>query len=235
MSISGPSAAPLRLAVSHNQIGQRLGRKGQQTRERILAAMLRLLADQDGPPVTLTSVANEAAVRLSNLYLYFPDIGELLLAALAEVMATAETAYLEHLRERWPDDGLRESCRAFLQAHYAFWERNARILHMRNALADAGDLRVLRYRNAVTVPVIELLGAQMDCHPDMEDASGMRVATVLLACLERVATVVTNPNFSITLADSDSGSRADSIHGLIEAEAEVLFLAIAHRRSLANS
>ena len=51
--------APVAEAVSHNQVGQKLGRKGQQTRERILSAMLELLAEVDGPPVTLTAVRLE--------------------------------------------------------------------------------------------------------------------------------------------------------------------------------
>ncbi|HMP57284.1 MAG TPA: TetR/AcrR family transcriptional regulator, partial [Novosphingobium sp.] len=92
------------VAVSHNLVGQRLGRKGQATRERILDAMLRLLADPEGPPVTLTGVAREAGVSLSNLYLYFPDLGELLLAALRKVTEDTDSAHVEKLRRRWPDD-----------------------------------------------------------------------------------------------------------------------------------
>ena len=61
-------------AVRLNLAGQRLGRKGQETRERVLSAALRLFDDAHGPPVTLTGVAREASMRLSNLYLYFPDM-----------------------------------------------------------------------------------------------------------------------------------------------------------------
>jgi AcrR family transcriptional regulator len=218
--------------VSHNQVGQRLGRKGQETRERILAAMLRLLAEEDGPPVTLTNVAKAAGVRLTNLYLYFPDMGEMLLAALGRVMDTAEEAYLEKLRQRWPDETLYESCLAFVRAHYDFWKRNARILHMRNALADAGDLRVLKYRNTVSIPLIGLIMNQMDGHAERADGCDPPVATVLLTGLERVATVVTNPQIRIFAdyrgdADQDAHNRR-----LIEAEAEVLALVIRHRRTL---
>lgn len=219
--------------VSYNQIGQKLGRKGQETRERILRAMLRLLADPDGPPVTLTSVAKEASVRLTNLYLYFPDLGELLLAALTRVMDTAEAAYLEKLRTRWPDAGLDESCLAFLRAHYEFWKRNARILHMRNALADASDLRVLQYRNTASVPLIDLIAAQMDCPPESFDERTNYVATVLLTGLERVATVVTNPHFAIILGQAEKADPEEHVRALLAAEAEVLTQAIRHRRSLA--
>jgi AcrR family transcriptional regulator len=225
------TVTPLTAAVSHNQVGQKLGRKGQETRERILAAVLRLLADPDGPPVTLSGVAKEARVRPPNVYLYFPDMGELLLAALDRVMGTAEEAYLARLRERWPDDGLDESCLMFLGAYYAFWKRHARLLHMRNAMADASDMRVLRYRNDVTRPLIDLLADQIGSADDIDDGA---IACVLLTGLERVATVVTNPQFSIitgTMAEEDQRAH---VRSLIEAEAEVLSVVIAHRRALAN-
>lgn len=221
---------PAAASVSHNQVGQKLGRKGQETRERILTSMLRLLAERDGPPVTLTSVAKEAKVRLTNLYLYFPDMGELLLAALVRVMDTAEEAYLDQLRQRWPDAELYDSCLTFLQAHYDFWNRHARILHMRNALADANDLRVLQYRHYATRPLIDLLVAQMGDGPG-EGRRSEYVATVLLTGLERVATVVTNPNFRLFAEHDDEALCKAHVRALLEAEAEVIALAIAHRRS----
>jgi AcrR family transcriptional regulator len=195
--------------------------------------MLRLLDDPDGPPVTLTSVANEASIRLTNLYLYFPDIGELLLAALARVMDTAGAAYLDGLRQRWPDETLERSCLEFLTAHYEFWKRNARILHMRNALADGNDLRVMEYRNSATTPLIALLAGQMDCPPDEGgDGRSMQVATVLLTGLERVATVVTNPHF-VQISGKDAElDRNKIVRGLIEAEAEVVAITVAHRRTM---
>ena len=116
-------------------------------------------------------------------------LGALLLAALARVMDTAEDAYLARLRRYWHDETLQQSCLAFLRAHHEFWNRNARLLHMRNALADAGDLRVLRYRNDATLPLIDLLAGQI---ADGGKEQHM-VATVLLTGLERVAMNVVQP------------------------------------------
>ncbi len=225
--------APVAEAVSHNQVGQKLGRKGQQTRERILSAMLELLAEVDGPPVTLTAVAKEAKVRLPNLYLYFPDMGDLLLAALERVMATADDAFVDKLRERWPDEGLREACLAFMQAYHQFWKRHARLLHMRNAFADAGDLRVFRYRLEVTRPLIDLLLDQMDCGDDRLAARNGHAATVLLTGLERLATVVTNPQFRVMTGAFGEVDQAAHVQCLLEAEAEVIALTVGHRRRLA--
>lgn len=215
--------------VSHNQVGQKLGRKGQETRERIIGAMLRLLADRDGPPVTLAGVAKEARVRPPNLYLYFPDLGALLLAALARVMDTAEDAFVGRLRVFWPDETLEQSCLAFLHAHHEFWSRNARVLHLRNSLADAGDLRVLRYRYDATRPLIDLLARQIGANED-----NLAVATVFLTGLERVATVVTNPQFDIMTGHSSPEDQRNHVDRLLEAEAEVMSAAIARRRALAQ-
>lgn len=218
--------------VSHNQIGQKLGRKGQETRERILRAMLDLVADPEGPPVTLTSVAEAAKVRLTNLYLYFPDMGELVLAALERVMETAEEAFVERLRRRWRDEDIHPACLDFLQAHYQFWKRNARLLHLRNALADASDLRVLRYRNAVSRPLIDLLLGQMESGAPPDGVAGLNVATVLLTALERVATVVTNPHFHMMIDDAGEDDHEGHVRRLIEAEAEVITVVIRHRRAI---
>lgn len=216
--------------ASHNRVGQKLGRKGQETRERIVAAMLKQVSDPNGPPLTLSSVAKEASVGLPNLYLYFPDLGELLLAALSRVMETAEEAYVDRLRDRWPDEALREACFEFLCAHFAFWERNARILHMRNALADAGDLRLLHYRNRITRPLIDLLNAQMDINDEGDELSRLNTASVLFTGIERIATVATNPHFSLVTEISPGDDQAKLVRGLIEAEAEVIAQTIAAKR-----
>lgn len=220
------SAARVADPVSHNLVGQKLGRKGQETRERILAAMLQLMDDQDGPPVTLTGVAREASVRLPNLYLYFPDMAELLLAALVRVMESAGPEYMDMLSVRWPDETLRSSCEAFLRAHYRFWTRHARILHMRNSLADEGDLRVLAYRNERSRPLLERLAFQMDGL----DEPAINMATVLLTGIERTATVLTSPTLRKAGMIYPGEDRENHVAGLIAAETDILEFAIASQR-----
>ncbi len=113
--------------AGYNLLGQRLGRKGQETRERILVTALRLIeASSKDAPVTLSSVAREAAVGMTTLYLYFPNLGDLVLAVLTRVMDCADSAFVDRLRARWPDDSLEASARGFLRAHYQFWRRHSR-------------------------------------------------------------------------------------------------------------
>lgn len=179
-------------SVSHNLNGQKLGRKGRITRERILAAAIELI-DAPNEPVTLSSVARRASLGMTSLYNYFTDLTELLLAVLEPVMATSETAYLHVLRGRWPDDALFDCCYRFVRAYYGFWLRHSRLLHMRNALSDQRDERMLAHRIESTRPIISLLVRQMglDAQVDGEDTS---MATMVMIGIERSITIATDPD-----------------------------------------
>ena len=221
--------------VSHNLLGQRLGRKGQETRERILSAALHILESGREGPLTLTGVAREASVAMTTLYLYFPDLGDLVLAALIRVMSTAEAAYMDRLRTRWPDDALGDRARNFIRAHYEFWRRHAAILHLRNSFADERDLRFLDYRHRVMQPLLELLVMQMDGAATDTDEACAELATVLLIGFERVAAVVTNPNFPFVAIDAERDGEPDPIGRLIRAEAKVIEVTIRHQRAQARA
>lgn len=216
--------------VSHNLVGQKLGRKGAKTRERVVEAMLRLLDDPQGPPVTLSSVAREAAVGVTSLYLYFPDLGDLLLAALRRVEETAEAAFIHLLREYWPDKVLDERCLAFHAAYMRFWRRHARLLHMRNKFADAFDVRVLEWRQNRAMPIIDMLVRQMEGPATRTDNPCFRMAVVVVTGMERMASVVTNPHFSLTADSLVEGNVHLYADKLMLAEAELVALAVRDQR-----
>ena len=221
-------------AVSHNLLGQRLGRKGQETRERILRAALAILEGPGEGPITLTGVAREASVGMTTLYLYFPDLGDLVLAALKRVMDTADDAFVDKLRARWPDEGLTEACHDFLRAHHRFWQVHARILHLRNSFADASDIRFFTYRNEVSRPLLDLLVRQMDGVPGEAQCERADLATVLLTAFERTATVVTNPNWALTARELHLEDMAGYIDRLLRAEARLIALAVSEKRAEAR-
>jgi len=178
--------------VSHNLHGQKLGRKGKGTRERILAACSQLLAEGDEPQPSLSAVARQAGLGMTSLYNYFTDLTELLLAVLEPVMIASEDAYVAMLRERWPDDELGERCLAYMNALHGFWARNARLLHLRNAMADARDERMTVHRVLSSQPTIKLMARQMDGDPDDVSCPSLGMATVLLTGAERTVTVATD-------------------------------------------
>lgn len=178
--------------VSHNLNGQRLGRKGRDTRDRILAAAAEIIEEGEEIPLSLSSVARRASLGMTSLYNYFADITELVLALLEPVVVTAEDAFVGMLRERWPDEELPERCERFVRAYHDFWVRHARLLHMRNSMAAARDSRMMLHRVAVTQPVIALLVQQMDGDPAVPDSPATAMGSVLMTGIERAATMRTD-------------------------------------------
>lgn len=178
--------------ISHNLNGQKLGRKGRDTRDRILAAAADIIANEPETQISLSAVARKASLGMTSLYNYFGDLTELLLAALEPVMETAEQEFVGRLREYWPDAELEERSVGFIEAFYGFWDRHARLLHLRNNMADAHDLRMMKQRVSSTQPVIALLVQQMDGDIKRWDSPAGAMATVLMTGIERSITVSTD-------------------------------------------
>lgn len=214
-------------ALSHNLNGQRLGRKGRDTRARILAATNELLAGSIDTPITLSAVARQASLGMTSLYLYFNDLTELLLAVLEPLTADAEESYLRHLRERWPDDNLNAHCLEFVTAIHGFWHRNSTILHLRNSMADQRDKRMMEQRVRSAQPVILMLVTQMDQDPAVPDTLAAGMATVLYTGIERVVTVATDRILPTVLP----GAFSPNVRNFLRAEARLLELVIREFRA----
>jgi AcrR family transcriptional regulator len=215
---------------THNLNGQRLGRKGRDTRERIIAAAQRLLSDPEAAPLTLSAVAREVSLGMTSLYNYFADLNELLLALLEPVMAEAESAYIVKLRSHWPDETLNQHCLDYVEAFYAFWARNARLLHLRNSIADFRDDRMARQRVLAATPVIELFVVQMGKDPTTLRSEAFGMATVLYTGIERVVSVATDANMQSLL----QGNFLQNIEHYLHSEARLLELGIRDYRGTAD-
>ena len=188
-AVSADSPAP---PLHYNLIGQKLGRKGRDTRQRILAAAAEALENMDETPISLSAVARNASLGMTSLYNYFTDLTELLLAMLEPVMKNAEASHIAMLRQRWPDAELASRCRLFVEGYHAFWSRNSSLLHLRNTMAASGDRRMLIHRVTSTQPMIRLFAEQMDGDPLERDGNAVRMATVLVTGTERTVTVSTD-------------------------------------------
>jgi AcrR family transcriptional regulator len=229
---AGEASDPL----SHNLLGQRLGRKGRDTRKRIIEATERLVAASPGAAITLSAVAREASLAMTTLYLYFGDLSQLLSAVLEPVMETAEESYVAQLRSFWPDDTLGDHCRAFVESYYAFWVRHSRILHLRNSFADKGDVCMRRLRYDSTRPLIRLLVEQMEGGPAEPASPAWDLGAVLMTGMERMVTIATDDDFANMASDAAHPERANlgdplSVRGLLRASARMVRLAVADRRA----
>ena len=221
-----PKPASAREAVSHNLNGQRLGRKGRDTRERIIAVTSEILSDPaDDRLITLSEVARRADLRMGTLYLYFSDLSELMLAVLEPVMAKAEQDYVQLVREYWPDAELGPRALAFVAAYHGFWQQHSRVLHLRNAMSDRGDERMMQHRVRSAIPVMRLIVTQMDSRPTEHGTLVSSTATALMTGLDRVATVITDNKLPFLI--KEPGNPHDL---LIKAEGRLFELAIRDQR-----
>jgi AcrR family transcriptional regulator len=218
-------------ALSHNLNGQRLGRKGQATRERILAATNELLAGPADVQITLSAVARNAGLGMTSLYLYFNDLTELLLAVLEPVMATTEERYVSLLRDHWPEEELGARALAFVTAYHGFWVQHSRLLHLRNNMADQRDEGMLLHRVRSAQPLMRLFVEQMDGNLEDPGSPVFSMATALMTGLERVVTVTTDT----TLQDLLHARFSSSHRHLLHAEARLLELGIRDTRARAVS
>jgi AcrR family transcriptional regulator len=183
-----------RTPLSHNLNGQKLGRKGQETRERILEATRELLAEGPDAVISLSAVARQTPIGMTSLYNYFADLTELLLTVLEPVIAEAEAGYMAQLREPWLDDRLYKHCLELVTGFHRFWERHARLLHLRDAMAGQGDKRMMQQRVRLSMETIALLTRQMHHDPQDVHSPAIGMATALYAGLERVAVISTDAN-----------------------------------------
>lgn len=178
-------------SVSRNLNGQKLGRKGRDTRARIIAAASELVAQGGNATLTLSAVAQKSGLGLTSLYVYFNDLTEVLLAVL-EPVKQAEDTYLTFIRNYWPDKALAAHCRAFAEAYYGFWQQYSRILHLRSSLADQNDQRMLVHRVGTAQALIPLLVAQMDGSMQQPESPNTALAVMLVTGIERAASIRTD-------------------------------------------
>lgn len=188
---TSPTGAGPDTSVSHNLAGQRLGRKGRITRERILGAAAELIEEGGDEPITLSAIARRASLGLTSLYNYFSDLTEVILALLEPVSAEGRDEFIGILSEYWADDVLAERCLAFVRAYHQYWSRNSGLLHLRNSMADQFDVRMMRQRVESANPVISHCTRQMVPKGEPEDKA-RPYATVLMTGVERSITLHTD-------------------------------------------
>jgi AcrR family transcriptional regulator len=174
----------------------------------------------------MSAVARRAELGMTSLYNYFADLTELLLAVLEPVMATTEHGFLAILREPWPDQELAARCYAFMRSYYDFWAEHSRLLHLRNAMADAHDERMLRHRILSTQPMIGMFAAQMGGVGTDMGSPVFGMATVMMTGIERTVTVATDA--ALTSLFGNDNRRSDEFY--LRPEARLMELVIRDTR-----
>lgn len=182
-----------------------LGRKGQETRRRLMSAAQELLQNVSPVSLTVHAIARHAGTSPATFYVYFDDVSDVVLA-LAEEASQDIDEVMAALAGWRAGLETEVGARGFLAAYRAYWERHRAILVTRNMEADRGDARFLATRGAAGMTIIRELGQVIrDGHPagQLSEEQAVARATVFFAAIERLAATRTlYPRTSASLTDA---------------------------------
>lgn len=168
---------------------QELGRKGLETRRRLMTAAQELLRTMSAVSLTAAAIARHAKTSSATFYVYFDDVSDVVLALAAE--ASDDIDDVMAVLATWRGgQATEEGARAFFAVYRAYWDAHRAILGIRNMEADRGDPRFLRIRGDVGLRIIRELGALIrEGHPDdsLTEEQAVARATVIFAAIERIA------------------------------------------------
>lgn len=168
---------------------EELGRKGTETRRRLMTAAYELLQTMSAVSLTATAIARHAKTSSATFYVYFDDVSDVVLALAQE--ASEDLAEVMSVLASWRSgQSTEDGARAFFKTYRAYWDRHRAILGLRNMEADRGDTRFLSVRGTAGLKVIRELGTIIqEGHPDgnLSGEQAVARATVIFAAIERIA------------------------------------------------
>lgn len=176
--------------VTMNKQGQTLGRKGLETRQRLMSATRRLLYTHPLPDITAVAIAKAASTSSASFYMYFDDVQDVLYALSLD--AGEEMADVARLLEHpWDPARYEEEALRIIESLNLVWSRHREVLRYRNLEADRGDPRFEELRMNTYIPFIERFAKLiLAVHPatgGRKRGDAYAEATVLHAAMERLA------------------------------------------------
>lgn len=177
--------------VKTNNHGQSLGRKGNETRQRLMTAALKLLKTNSPVELTAVAIAKKAKSSSATFYLYFSDVRGMLLA-LNEAAEADMTEVHAVLDEPWDPNLLDvEHAKKVVKAYVSVWDKHREILRYRNLEADRGDLEFESIRLRTSVRMVgrfaDHIYAARPKNSSFTRNDAMAEASVLVAAMERLA------------------------------------------------
>lgn len=197
-----------------NKNGQQLGRKGMETRKRMMDAAQRLLATRSPFDLTALLITREAKAAPATFYVYFDDVQDVLYAMSADIASEIVDLFENDRLLRDPARYFEDAI-GFVRAFNGVWDRHSDILLYRNLEADRGNPRFNALRTQGAIPIMNALFDRIgNSYPPATRPRRSAIyaeAVVFFVALERLAAAVHQY--------PEDGLSADD---LMEAQARVL-------------
>ncbi len=174
--------------VPGGKAGAVLGRKGAQTRARLLAATRELLQAVSPFQLTVVAIAKAARTASATLYVYFDDVEDVLYELACEACADFKEMLDRHREWFSQPENIAQHAQEFIDQFNLVWDRHSHVLLYRNLEADRGNLRFLELRTTNAIVILERLTAAVrDARPSLSRVEAQSDAVVLFSAVERLA------------------------------------------------
>jgi len=165
--------------------GRALGRRGAQTRQRLLDATARLLEDNGLRELRVVDIARAVDLAPATFYQYFHDVEEAVLAL--SIAVGEETSVLSALvAQSWSGPGGLDVVRRLVENFIANWDRHRAVLRTRNLAAQEGDQRFRAVRNAALRPLTEGIASKVAARGE-QGVTPYAAGAAMVSMLERMA------------------------------------------------
>lgn len=172
-----------------NKHGQSMGRKGAESRRRLLDATRVLIVTEAIHNISASAIARAAGLASQTFYLYFKDIDEILLALSDEASLDMGDVH-DALSSDWSATSPAEQARRFVDAFSQHWDKYRPILSMRNYLADSGHPAFLTVRQDAAMPIIEAIADRImasHANENLDRRSAFARSVLIYSAIERMA------------------------------------------------
>jgi AcrR family transcriptional regulator len=201
--------------------GRPLGRRGTETRRRLLEATTSRLETHGVRDLRVVDIARDVGTSPATFYQYFRDVEDAVLAVAVEV--GEEIAPLAVLLDGpWHEDDGLTCARALVEGFVDYWDRHRAVLRTRNLAAQEGDARFREARNRANAPFLDGFARQVETARARgrvdEHIAPLAASAAMVALIERMAAFHTD-------LEPMGISRAD----LVETTARILYQTVVGR------
>ncbi len=176
----GPSIAE-RVALD----GRSLGRRGTETRARLLDATAQLLEDKGLRELRVVDIARAVDLSPATFYQYFADVEDAVLA-LSIAVGEESSSLAGLLAEDWNGPEGLGIARRLVEDFITNWDKHRCVLRTRNLAAQEGDDRFRAVRNDSLRPLTEGIGAKVLARSN-SGLSPYAAGAAMVSMLERMA------------------------------------------------
>ena len=171
-----------------DQRGRTLGPRALQTRERLLEATVKLVAEQKLRDLRVIDITRRVGISAAAFYQYFQDVDDIVLC-LAERASEEMPMILAEVEGSWQGEAGLAKARKIVDAFISHWDEHHAVLRVRNLASDEGDERFQALRSRTMTPVIRELARVIADHRGRDDSPGNphAAAAAMASILERLA------------------------------------------------